>query len=316
MYQKIKLVQAPTLVAKLFSFFICFLMLLSCQTEKKENTNTNYIVCTTGMIADALKNIIGEDKDFKIITLMGAGVDPHLYKATPKDLQSLRKATIIFYNGLHLEGKMAEILENFAKQKKVVALAEQLDKKKLRLIAKDQYDPHIWFDVALWSESIAIIPTILTQKFPNKKDIFEKNATIYLQKLEKLHQATQKNIAQIPQNQRVLITAHDAFGYFGKAYQIDVKGLQGISTLSDFGLKDITDLINFIIKNKIKAIFVESSIPKKSLEAVIEGCKQKKHPIKIGGTLYSDALGAENTKVGNYIGMVEENVKIIVDNLR
>ncbi|TAE68903.1 MAG: manganese transporter [Bacteroidetes bacterium] len=297
------------------SFFILFFF-ASCENQDKENEkNTNYIVCTTGMIADAVKNIIGKEKDFTIITLMGAGIDPHLYKATPKDLQYLRKSAIVFYNGLHLEGKMAEVLENFSKQKTIVSLGDKLDKKKLRSIGNNQYDPHIWFDVSLWAESMQAIPEILIKKFPHKKEIFEENTAKYIEKLQKLHQEVKKSIQTIPKKQRVLITAHDAFGYFGKAYQIEVKGLQGISTLSDFGLKDITDLVNFIIKNKIKAIFVESSIPKKSLEAVIEGCQQKNHTIKIGGTLYSDALGAENTKEGSYIGMVEENVKIIVENL-
>ncbi len=301
---------------KYYLLFFGLFLLISCENQPTEDEkNTNYIVCTTGIIADAVKNIIGNEKDFTIITLMGAGVDPHLYKATPQDLQSLRKSAIIFYNGLHLEGKMAEVLVNFGKQKTVVSLADKLDKRKLRMIGGDQYDPHIWFDVNLWAESIKVIPEILTKKFPHKKEIFEQNTAKYTQILEKLHQEIKQSIQKIPKKQRVLITAHDAFGYFGKAYQIEVKGLQGISTMSDFGLKDITDLINFIIKNKIKAIFVESSIPQKSLEAVVEGCQQKEHTIKIGGTLYSDALGSKNTKAGTYTGMVEENVKIIVENL-
>jgi manganese/zinc/iron transport system substrate-binding protein len=287
----------------------------ACGNDSKSDTSDKLqITCTTGMIADAVQNVVGDRA--AVVALMGVGVDPHLYKATPKDLALLRQADMVFYNGLHLEGKMAEILEKFGKQKTVLPVAEGIKKENLIQVNANTYDPHIWFDVALWSQIIDFIYRKVSEKDPKNADFYRQNAEKYTAELQKLHQNIKAQIAQVPENQRVLITAHDAFEYFGKAYQIEVRGLQGISTLAEFGLKDVTELVNFIVQRKIKAVFVESSIPKKSLEAVVEGCKQNRHNIKIGGTLYSDAMGAKNSPEGTYIGMVLANVKTIVENLR
>jgi manganese/zinc/iron transport system substrate-binding protein len=300
---------------KYISLFILIILLSHCNPSTTQNSKKIKIVCTTGIVADAVENIIKNNDNFEIIALMQAGTDPHLYKATNQDIVALRQADIIFLNGLHLEGKMAEVLEKFSKQKTCVALGDSLNKSKLLKINDNQYDPHIWFDVKLWIEVTKLIEKNLTQKFPSHQKTFHQNTQEYIKQLEILDKKALEMITQIPKKQRVLITAHDAFEYFGRAYQIEVKALQGISTLSEFGLKDVSDLINFIIERKIKAVFVESSIPKKSLEAVVEGCKQKKHQIKIGGMLYADALGAKNTKAGSYIGMFEENLDTIVKNL-
>ncbi|MCU0446683.1 MAG: zinc ABC transporter substrate-binding protein [Microscillaceae bacterium] len=303
------------LIIKLMGWLGIVLYLMACESQSKATkSDTLQITCTTGMIADAVQNIVGNRA--KVVALMGVGVDPHLYKATPKDLNLLRQADIVFYNGLHLEGKMAEILEKFSQQKNVLPIAEGLPTSELIRVNANTYDPHIWFDVALWRQSVVFIRDKLIQKDAKNADFYRQNAEKYLAELQKLHQEIGNQIAQIPENQRVLITAHDAFAYFGKAYKIQVRGLQGISTLAEFGLKDITELVNFIVKRQIKAVFVESSIPKKSLEAVVEGCKQNQHAIKIGGTLYSDAMGAKGSPEGTYIGMVKANVKTIVDNLR
>ncbi len=287
--------------------------------EKEETTDRQGIktlVCTTGMIADAVANIAGDKAN--VISLMGPGVDPHLYKATQGDLERLSNADIIFYNGLHLEGKMGEILERLGRLKKVVAVSDGLDQS--RLINSTNFagahDPHIWFDVSLWKETIPFIAGILSEMDPGNAAFYRKNAETYSARLDQLHEWVRQKISEIPREQRVMITAHDAFEYFGKAYEIEVRGLQGISTVSEYGLKDITDLVNFITSRGIKAIFVESSVPRKSLEAVVEGCNSRGNHVVIGGTLFSDAMGQAGAPEGTYTGMVEANVNMIVNALK
>ncbi|MDX2303430.1 MAG: zinc ABC transporter substrate-binding protein [Microscillaceae bacterium] len=303
----------------IYVIFLLFGILTSaCDSpnQKKAPKSKPLVVATTGMIADALKNIVGDA--MRVQAIMGPGVDPHLYKATREDLSLLREADLIFYNGLHLEGKMGEVLEKLARQKPIFAIGNQIDTKKLHTISpqSDAIDPHIWFDVLLWSEAIQITTKALIEFDPSKKDLFTKNANQFLKKLRDLDAEVREQIQSIDKKRRVLITAHDAFGYFGRAYDIEVRGLQGISTVSEFGLKDISDLVDFIVKRKIKAVFVESSIPKKSLEAVVQGCLQNNHPVKIGGTLFSDAMGAEGTPEGTYLGMLRYNVKTITEALK
>ena len=301
-----------------YLLIISFLFISNSCTESKSTNQKEelYIVCTTGMIWDAVKNI-AKDRA-KTEAIMGPGVDPHLYKATRNDLTMLREADIVFYNGLHLEGKMGEVMEKLGRQKAVIAVSEKIDKSRLHQLtgSSDAIDPHIWFDVNPWSEAVKHIRDKLMELDKKNKDFYSKNAEEYLKQLAELHEEVKKDIASIPSEIRVLITAHDAFGYFGKAYDIEVRGLQGISTVSEFGLKDISDLTNFIVSRKIKAVFVETSIPRKSLEAVVEGCQEKGHQVKIGGTLYSDAMGADDTPEGTYVGMVRANVRTITDALK
>jgi manganese/zinc/iron transport system substrate-binding protein len=289
-----------------------------CQQKQRERGPGEKIkiVATTGMIQDAVAEIAGEHAD--VISLMGPGVDPHLYKATHGDLERLTDADIIFYNGLHLEGKMGEIFENLARLKPVVALGEEIPEERLRKVPGFQgaYDPHIWFDVKLWKEAVRAASEFLQEYDSARKDEYELRSQKYLQQLDSLDQAVRQSIGEIPEAQRVLITAHDAFGYFGDAYRIEVRGLQGISTLSEFGLRDVTELVDFIIRRKVKAIFVETSVSARSIEAVMEGCQQKNWNVKIGGSLYSDAMGTAGTAAGTYIGMVSANVKIIVESLK
>jgi manganese/zinc/iron transport system substrate-binding protein len=274
------------------------------------------IVATTGMIGDAVQRIAGEHAD--IIALMGPGVDPHLYKATHGDLEKLSDADVIFYNGLHLEGKMGEVFKKLSRIKPVIAVSEEIPESELRKVPGFQgaYDPHIWFDVKIWQRAVTRISDFLQEYDSTYRDDYRANGQAYLNQLDSLDRAVRKLIAEIPPEQRVLITAHDAFGYFGDAYDIEVRGLQGISTMSEFGLRDVTDLVDFIISRKVKAIFVETSVSKRSIEAVMEGCRQKGWNVRIGGNLFSDAMGAEGTPEGNYIGMVSANVKTIVDALK
>ncbi len=274
------------------------------------------IIVTTSMIKDAITNIAKDH--VRVRSLMGSGVDPHSYKARPKDLVYLKSADIIFFNGLHLEGKMSEILEGFNKIKPTYPVSNALTDSD---IIKDRefsegVDPHIWFDIELWKKVVLYVCKILQKHMPTKSDFFYKNATNYIQQLDELKTFVIKKLNEVPESQRVLITAHDAFGYFGRAFHLEVKGLQGISTAAEYGLKDVTNLINFIISRKIKAIFVETSVSEKPIRAVIEGCGNNGHEVVLGGPIYSDAMGPEGTPDGTYIGMVTANVKTIVRGLK
>ncbi len=300
----------------IYSLFI--LALLSCKVEDKQaSTSIKTIVCTTGMLGDAVEHIVGPNVE--VITLMGPGVDPHLYKATQGDLKSLTNADVIVYNGLHLEGKMGEIFEKLEKQKHIIVAAEGLTEEEYINNTEFQgaQDPHIWFDVALWSKAVQHIGTELAQLSSDSLAItFKTNTKSYTAQLLQLNTSVQQEVNKLDSSKRILITAHDAFGYFGRAYNFKVRGLQGISTTSEYGLKDVSDLVNYIVHNEIKAVFVESSVSEKSLQAVVEGCLQKGHQVKIGGQLYSDAMGDAETVEGTYIGMVQHNVKTIVEGLQ
>lgn len=284
---------------------------------KQENVNGKPIVVTTiGMIYDAVINI-AEDK-VEAIALMGPGVDPHLYKATQGDLTKLRKANLVLYGGLHLEGKMGEVFEKLARIKPVVAVSQDVPKNLLRdsEVYQNAYDPHIWFDVQLWKYAVKTVQKSLSEVDPQNAGFYEENTLGYLARLDSLHNQVINAIQEIPDAQRILVTAHDAFGYFGQAYQIEVKGLQGLSTLTEPGLKDISNLVNLITNRKIKAVFVETSVSEKAINAVVEGCNQKGHQVAIGGSLFSDAMGEFGTYEGTYIGMLSTNVSTIVNALK
>lgn len=301
---------------KKFIHFLFLLVLISCgQGEEQMKNHRLQIVATTGMVADLAKNI-GKDS-VEVKALMGPGVDPHLYKATQGDLADLQKADIIFYNGLHLEGKMAEVFEKLGKIKRVVPVSSGIPKE--RLLQDPNYegapDPHIWFDVDLWAMTIDIVNNALKEASPENAAYFDQNAATYKAALAQLQNWVEEKMQLIPADKRIMITAHDAFSYFGRAYQVEVRGLQGISTLSEFGLKDRVDLVNFIVEKQIKAVFIETSVSEKNINSIIEGCRQKGHEVKIGGNLFSDAMGAANSAEGSYIGMVTANVNTIVNGL-
>lgn len=301
----------------LFTLLYIISILFGCNTAQKEEINTSpRIVTTTGMLADAIKNIVGDSA--QVQALMGSGVDPHLYKASQGDLTQLTHADIVVYNGLHLEGKMGEVLEKLGKLKPVIVGGEGVptNQRKNSTQYENTFDPHIWFDVSKWMLVVNHLNKELKKLHPKNAAYYDANTNKYLSKLGVLHQKVIQMITKIPKEQRILITAHDAFEYFGAAYGMEVRGLQGISTVSEFGLKDITDLVDFIIENKIKAVFVETSVSTKAITAVVEGCKQKGFEVRIGGSLYSDAMGEEGTFEGTYIGMVNSNVATIVNALR
>jgi len=294
---------------------VCIWLLGCARPERKKNEKLTVVV-TTGMIKDAVENVAGDHVN--VIALMGPGVDPHLFKATQGDLQKLTDADIVFYNGLHLEGKMGVVLEKLGRLKPVIAVSSHIPEDSLRTVPGFQgaHDPHIWFDVRLWEYAVKEITRSLQEQDSAYAATYEANGQKYIARLDSLHNSIHRQLHEVPEQLRVLITAHDAFGYFGDAYQVEVHGLQGISTLSEFGLRDVTDLVNFIAGRKIKAIFVETSVSRKSIDAVVEGCRQRGWPLKIGGNLYSDAMGAAGTPEGNYVGMVNANVQTIIHALK
>ena len=296
--------------------FILITSILSCTNKTKTNGKLN-IVITTTMITDLVKNIGGDS--INVEGLMGSGVDPHLYKASEGDVSKLVNADIIFYNGLHLEGKLVEVFEKMGSATKTpIALADELDKS--TLIGSDyfasNYDPHVWFDIDYFKQFALKVSNVLSEKDPVNASMYESNKTRYVLELDQLQNELQSEIESLPKQKRILVTAHDAFNYFGKAYGFEVVGLQGLSTATEAGVQDVQKLATFIIDKQIKAIFVESSVPKRTIEALQAAVKSKGHNVDIGGTLYSDALGNEGTPEGTYIGMFRYNVKTIVNALK
>lgn len=272
------------------------------------------VLVTTGMIADLVENIGGSAVE--VTALMGSGVDPHLYKATQGDVRRLLQADVIFYNGLHLEGKMQDMFDKLQRKQPVFAVSANIPDNRLRHFGPTAHDPHIWFDVSLWLMAGETVLQKLSAQDPAHQADYQANAQAYFAKLKALDAWVRAQILQIPEQQRVLITAHDAFGYFGDAYGMEVRGLQGISTATEFGLRDIKILKDVIAERKIKAVFVESSVPKKFIESLVAGVQESGHQLVIGGQLYSDAMGLAGTAEGTYIGMVTANVNTLVSALK
>lgn len=294
------------------------LLLSACTTETGGSSNGKLnIVTTTGMIADVAKNVGGEHVE--VIALMGPGVDPHLYKASEGDVRRLQDANVIFYNGLHLEAQMGEVLEKMNDfGVTTVAVTDTIDRSLLQSPPEfaGNYDPHVWFDVTLWMKAVAQVQETLSETDPAHKSEYEANAAAYLTELEELHQYVLSEAEKIPAEKRIIITAHDAFNYFGRAYGFDVRGLQGISTESQAGTADVQSLANFIVEKQIPAIFVESSVPRRNVEAVQAAVQSQGFDVQIGGSLYSDAMGSAGTPEGTYIGMVKHNIDTIVAALK
>ncbi|TYR73599.1 manganese transporter [Rossellomorea vietnamensis] len=286
------------------------------QTEAEADGGKIKVTSTIGQINDIVKNVGGEHVDSA--GLMKSGVDPHLYKASQGDIKKLEEADLIFYNGLHLEGKMIEIFEKMEDEKPTIAVTKDIPEADLLKSADGyaEHDPHVWFDIELWIKVTETVTEELSNYDKENAGEYIANGEAFIQKLEELDQYAEEQISTIPEQSRVLVTAHDAFGYFGEAYGIKVMGLQGISTASESGSKDVSELRDFLVDNKVKAVFVESSVPKKAIEAVIEGAKEKGHEVEIGGELFSDAMGEEGTEEGTYLGMVRHNVDTIVNALK
>ena len=270
------------------------------------------IVTTTGMIGDLVKSVVRGRAEVEV--LMGSGTDPHLYQPSRYDLVALSKADIIFFNGLYLEGKSSKILLKIDQaEKRSIAVAEKAKEKigDQFIVTKDGYDPHLWMDVSAWIVVLQVIEDKLSARDPANSQFYKDNALQYQENLLKLDQYAKEVLGSIPERQRILITAHDAFGYLGRAYGIEVRGIQGMSTESEAGLYQIEELVRFVVDRKVSAIFVESSVSQKNVRALIEGAGAKGHLLAMGGELFSDAMGSEGTYKGTYIGMIDHNVTTI-----
>ncbi len=295
---------------------VAIALLVSCKTTKKDNGKLN-IVTTTTMLTDLVKNL-GGDK-VEVQGLMGAGVDPHLYTASEGDVSKLFNADVIVYSGLHLEGKLGEIFEKMEHQnKKIIVAADGLDESVLIHSENfaSNYDPHIWFDTENWINVTKYVAKKLAEYDPKNAETYKENAAKYLKELAQLNVDISKKVNELPEDRRILVTAHDAFNYFGRQHKFQVVGLQGLSTATEAGVQDVRNLAKFIIDNKVKAIFVETSVPKQTIEALQQAVKSQNHEVVIGGMLYSDALGNPGTIEGTYIGMYKANVKTIIDALK
>ena len=302
----------------IFLIIASTVFLPSCEQQdktKKRGDGQLNIVATIGMIAD-ITEIVGGDH-VKLTGLMGPGIDPHLYKATAGDVSRLSSADIIFYNGLHLEAKMSEVLQQMSSQTRTVAVTDGIDRSMLLtpLEFEGAYDPHVWFDVTLWKKAVEIVRDTLVEADTEHSESYQRNSRDYLAKLDELHEYVKTQAERVPENHRVLVTAHDAFNYFGRAYGFQVRGLQGISTATEAGTADIQELAKFIAQARIPAMFVETSVSSRNIEAVQAAVKSRGFDVEIGGQLFSDAMGDPGTPEGTYIGMVRHNIDTIVKSL-
>jgi manganese/zinc/iron transport system substrate-binding protein len=270
------------------------------------------VVATIGMIADAAERIGGPR--VRVQALMGPGIDPHLYKATAGDVRRLAAAELILYNGLHLEAAMGDVMREMSGRRRTVAVAEAVPAHELLTPPEFEgaYDPHVWFDVGLWKYAVDAVRLALADADPEHAPEYEARAVAYLDELDELDAWVRARIAELPSERRVLVTAHDAFNYFGRAYGVEVRGLQGINTAAEAGTADVQRLATFIVERRVPAVFVETSVPRRTIEAVQAAVRARGFHIEIGDPLFSDAMGAAGTPEGTYIGMVRHNVNTIV----
>ncbi|ADB54159.1 metal ABC transporter solute-binding protein, Zn/Mn family [Conexibacter woesei] len=275
------------------------------------------VTTTTNFITDTVRQIGGDRVE--VTGLMGPGVDPHLYKASARDVADLRDADVVFYGGLHLEGKMGDLLGKLAEKQTTTAVMEEIPERDLLeppAGLNAEHDPHVWFDVANWKVVARTIADTLKQKDPAHAAEYDERLAAYLRELDATDRYVERRIAEIPPRQRVLITSHDAFQYFGKRYAIDVAGIQGISTVAEATTADVQRIAQLIADRDVKAVFIESSVPRQTIDAVLAAAEQKGADAHVGGELYTDAAGDEGTPEGTYIGMVRANADKIAEGLR
>lgn len=278
-------------------------------SQEKSNADPRpHIVTTTAQIADAVRSVVGDTA--QVSSIMGEGVDPHLYRPTRTDILKLKRADMVFYNGLHLEGQMVELLETLAREKPVYPVAAFLPATSL-LDNDAGHDPHIWMNVSNWITITDGVIGKLSENFPQHAQKFVQNAIPYKIDLARLDSYIRQSLSAVPHDKRVLVTAHDAFAYLGNAYDLRVIGIQGISTESEAGLKKIEEIVTLLAEKNIPAVFIESSVSDRNVKALIEGAAARGHSVTIGGTLYSDAMGTAGTYEGTYIGMMDHNATAI-----
>jgi manganese/zinc/iron transport system substrate-binding protein len=293
---------------------LCLCILLVMPQSHYKKKDILYIVCTTGIIADAVRHIAGLYA--QVDALMGPGIDPHLYRARESDMHKLADADIIFYHGLHLEGKMVHMLDTMEGQKKCIAITDVLERTRLRSCHDSgMFDPHVWHDVRLWMAVITGIKNSLIQADQNHKSSYTNNYDCYVKELEKLHHYIQNTANRLSDNQRILITAHDAFAYFGASYGFKVIGLAGINTDSEVSTHEFQQLVKFIIAHQVKALFIETSITPRTMEAVQAAVVAGGGTVTLGKELYSDALGDHASGADTYIDMMTHNINAMVNGL-
>ncbi|HET7274920.1 MAG TPA: zinc ABC transporter substrate-binding protein [Longimicrobiaceae bacterium] len=291
-------------------------LLAGCTPPPPEDIgNRIRVVTTIGMIGDVVEHVGGDR--VSVETLMGPGIDPHLYRASEGDVRRLFGADVIFFSGLHLEAKMGEVLDHMTGEMVTVAVTDAIPR--AALLAPPEFagahDPHVWFDVEMWAQTLDLVSETLSELEPENAAYFRQNAEEYRAELAELDAYVEQQVARVPPNLRVLVTAHDAFNYFGEAYGFEVIGLQGISTATEAGTADVQRLAELLAKRRIPAIFIETSVPRRTVEAVQAAVQARGFDVKIGGSLFSDAMGNPGTPEGTYIGMVKHNVDTIVDAL-
>jgi manganese/zinc/iron transport system substrate-binding protein len=300
---------------RLLGALAAFILLTGCAGEERIDDGRLRVVTTTGMIADLAERVGGER--VRVTGLMGPGVDPHLYKASAGDVRTLSSAELIFYNGLHLEAAMAEVLREMDGRIRTRAVTDAIPRDRLLTPPEfeGQYDPHVWFDVSLWMWAAERTAEALIETDPEGEGVYRENLSELLDELEELDRWIHSRVAELPEHRRVLVTAHDAFNYFGRAYGFQVEGLQGLSTVAEAGTGDVQRLARLITERGIPAIFVESSIPRRNVEAVQAAVRARGGRVEIGGMLFSDAMGDPGTEEGTYPGMIRHNVNTIVSAL-
>jgi manganese/zinc/iron transport system substrate-binding protein len=269
------------------------------------------VVATTSMIADAARQVAGDRAEVK--ALMGPGVDPHSYRQTRSDIAAMARADLVLWHGLYLEAQLEEFFLDLEKRRNVVAVGEAVDKSKRLSHAEyeGRYDPHVWMDPQLWETVVLAVRDALIKTDPEGEATYRANADKHIADIEKLITYMQSVTKTVPEKSRVLLTAHDAFSYFGRGYDFEVLGIQGISTESEAGLRRVEELVDTIVDRKIAAVFVESSVPERNVRALIEGAAARGQKVEIGGTLFSDAMGEPGTYEGTYIGMIDHNATLI-----
>lgn len=270
-----------------------------------------HAVATTGMVGDIVRNVAGDKAE--VSAIMGPGVDPHLYTASRDDVARMMRSDIIFYSGLLLEGKMTDALVRVAGRKPVIAVTEVIDKQ--YLLEPEEYaglyDPHVWMDPQAWSRCVDAAAERLAEFDPPNADLYRQNAEQYKEQLDRLHAYGETSLATIPEGSRVLVTSHDAFNYFGRAFNLNVEGIQGLSTQSEAGLARVNSLVDMLVNQDVKAVFAETSVPQKSIESLVNGARSRGHEVRIGGELFSDAMGSQGTYEGTYIGMIDHNITTV-----
>ena len=290
---------------------------LSCRLDdNKKRKGPLHIVTTTGIIEDCVANIVMDSCE--VTALMGPGTDPHIYKPTPGDVELLDEADVIIANGYHLEGKMSEMLQKYAKEKPVIFISDGIsdDKSIKSADFDDAHDPHLWFDPSIWLTGLSYVADEMGKLDSNSAEYFKANFKSYEKQVNAADLEIKKLMVSVDSSKRILVTSHDAFSYFGRYYDVRVKGIQGVSTLSEVGLREISDMVDFVIANKLKSIFIETSTSEKTAQSIVDGCRDKGYEVLLSGPLYSDALGEPDMEAGTYIGMIKANAVAISQGLK